>query len=445
MKKNEVYEIDITGTTDDGDGVGRIDDFPIFVSGALLGERVRVHILKVLKKYAFGKLIEVINPIEQRAEPECKYFSKCGGCTFWNCDYEHELSYKQKKVEDCLIRLGGIQTQIEKIRGCVDYKHYRNKAQFPVTPYGIGIYARNSHNVVDMNNCLIQDKVCRQILECIRMWMEKNDISAYDEVTDTGVIRHIYIRSGDSGVQICLVTRTKKIYKIEKLIADLKKLDIRISGVVQNINAKQTNVVLGDETKLIYGEKFLEDSIGDIKFKISPLSFYQVNKKQTKVLYDIAKEFADLGGNETVWDLYCGAGTIGLYLADKAKRIIGVEVVEDAVKNARENAKLNDITNAEFYCGSAEKTAPKLLEKGLKPDIVILDPPRKGCAELLIRTVVETNVEKVIYISCKPSTLARDLKYFEQHGYKTIKAVPVDMFPRTPHVECVVLMSRIEK
>lgn len=442
MKKNEIYEIDITGTTDAGEGVGTVNGFPIFVSGTLLGERVRISILKVLKKYAFGKLIEVIKPIANRTEPECKYFPRCGGCVFWNSDYEYELNYKQKKVEDCLRRIGGIKTEIEKIRGCVDYKNYRNKAQFPVTPQGIGIYARNSHNAVDMDNCLIQSEVCRPILECIRKWMKKNNIAAYDEVTDTGVIRHIYIRNGDSGVQICLVTRTKKIYKIEKLVTELKKLDIKISGLIQNINTKHTNVVLGEETKVIYGEKFLMDSIGDIKFKISPLSFYQVNKRQTKVLYDIVKELAELSGNEVIWDLYCGTGTIGLYLADKAKKVIGVEVVEDAVKNAIDNARLNDIRNAEFYCGSAEKAAPKLIGKGLAPDTVILDPPRKGCAELLLRTVAETKAERIVYVSCKPSTLARDLKYLEEHGYKTVKAIPVDMFPRTPHVETVVLMSR---
>lgn len=442
MRKNDEYIIEITGTTDEGDGVGRVDGFPIFVYGALLGEKVKVHIVKVLKKYAFGKLIEVIKPIQERVMPECGYFSKCGGCTFWHASYEYELMYKQKKVEDCLGRLGGLDIKAEKICGCEDYRHYRNKAQFPVTPFGMGIYARNSHNVIDMNDCLIQSEECEKILKCIRSWMEKNEILPYDEVTDTGVVRHIYVRTGENGVQVCLVTRTKKIYKVEKLIADLKKLDVKISGVIQNINSKRTNVVLGEETKLLYGEKYLEDRIGNVRYRISPLSFYQVNKKQTKVLYDIAKEFANLSGSEVVWDMYCGAGTIGLYMADQAKQVIGVEVVEDAIKNAKANAKLNGIENAEFYCGSAEKTAPKLLEKGLKPDVVVLDPPRKGCAELLLDTVVKTGVERIVYISCKPSTLARDLKYFEEHGYKTIKAVPVDMFPRTSHVETVSLLTR---
>lgn len=445
MRKNEEYEIEITGMTDEGSGVGRVGGMAVFVPYTIEGETVRIVIVKVLKNYAHGKLLEVVKPSPHRVKSECGVFYQCGGCQFWHMDYECELKVKQKKVEDCLSRIGGINIPVLPILGANEQTRYRNKAQFPVSRDGIGMYALRSHRVVDTDDCLIQDVRNVAVVHCVREWMAEYRIEPYDERAHEGVVRHIYTRSGKGGMVVCLVTRTKKLPFAEKLVQVLLQLDCGIGGVVQNVNTERTNVVLGRDSKTLYGQDWLKDDIGGVEFCISPQSFYQVNNAQTKVLYDTAAEFAQLSGGETVWDLYCGIGTIGQYFAKNVGKIVGVEIVEDAVENAKQNARNNGLKNAEYYCGTAERTAPMLMKKGLRPDIVLLDPPRKGCEESLLRTVSGTGAKRIVYISCKPSTLARDLKILGTLGYQVKKVQPVDLFPRTAHVECVVLMSRKDK
>ena len=442
MNKNDIFEIEITGMTDDGSGVGRAEGIAVFVPYTIAGETVRAIIVKVCKSYAYGKLMEVIKPSRHRVKSECEYFYKCGGCSLWHMDYEAELEFKEQKIRDCLKRIGGFDIETEPIIGCGDYKRYRNKAQFPVSGDKMGLYARRSHNVINMDDCLIQDKRCADVLDCVRNWMKKFNIEGYDEENGSGIVRHVFIRYGKSGGVVTIVTRTEEFPYADKLAKALLDLDADIIGLVQNVNEKNTNVILGDKCKTVSGTDIIEDAIGEFTFKVSPLSFYQVNSRQTEKLYEAARGYADLSGSEIVWDLYCGAGTIGQFMANEAKKIIGIEAVPEAVKNAEENTKINGIGNAEYYVGRAEEIAPSLVKKGLKPNVVILDPPRKGCDTRLLDAVVKSGSDRVVYVSCKPSTLARDLKYMSQRGYLLKSVTPVDMFPRTEHVETVCLLSR---
>lgn len=438
MNKNDIFEIEITGMTEDGSGVGRAEGLAVFVPYTIIGEKVRVLITKVLKTYAFAKLLEVIEPSENRLKSECPYFYKCGGCQLWHMDYSAELEYKQKKVEDAILRIGKIDTEVSPIVGCDLTERYRNKVQLPVSENGIGFYRRNSHDVIDMDDCLLQTEQAKKIVDIVRDWIKTYEIKAYDEKENNGILRHIYLREGKEGVLLTLVVTDKDVPNINKLINSLKN---DVVGIVLNINSKNTNVVLGRENITVFGKGTLTDKIGDVEFEISPNSFYQVNALQTYKLYDIARNMADLKGNETLWDMYCGIGTIGQFMASKAGRIVGVEIVPEAIEDAKRNAVRNDIKNAEYYCGAAEDLADGLIKKGLKPDVVILDPPRKGCDEKLLNTVVGANPERIVYVSCKPSTLARDLKYLTDKGYNVKKIVPVDMFPRTSHVETCALLT----
>lgn len=441
MNKNDIFEIEITGLTDEGFGIGRAEGMAVFVPFALLGETVRVIIIKMYKNYAVGKLLEVISPADTRIKAECENFYRCGGCAYQNVLYTEELLYKQKHVEDCIKKIAGLSLLPEPVRGAKNICRYRNKSQLPVSCDGIGFYAPKSHRVVETKNCLIQSKEANEIVDLIRNWLSEYNISPYNEEKHSGDIRHVYIRSGNFETMVVIVSLNEEIPHIKNLVEKLKK-NKKICSVMQNINSKRTNVVLGDKMKCLFGREYIFDNIGDLKFKISPYSFYQVNNSQTVVLYNIAKELADIKPNDIVWDLYCGIGTIGQYAAKDAKKIAGIEIVPEAVKNAKENAKLNGISNAEYFCGKAEDLAEKLVKKGLKPTAVFLDPPRKGCDKKLLDTVIKSNPNKIIYISCKPSTLARDLKYLEENGYKTKKIIPVDMFPRTAHVETVALLSQ---
>lgn len=443
MNKNDIFEIEITGTTDEGDGVGRAEGMAVFVPYALVGETVRVIIVKVMKSFAYGKLMQVIKPSSFRIKAECEYFYKCGGCRFWNVEYQKELEFKRQHVQDCVNRIGKIEVDVPMTLGCQSCTGYRNKGQFPVSADGIGIYAQHSHRVIDIDKCIIQGEENPHVLRAVRDWMAECEIEPYNEEKHSGCIRHIYTRCGDSGVMVCIVTRTEEIPCRERLVEILRERVQGLSGVIHNYNERRTNVVLGRRFRTLWGENYLIDSIGHCKFKLSPLSFYQVNNAQTKVLYDKVAEFAELTGKEVVWDLYCGIGTIGQYLSAKAKKIVGIEVVPQAVENAKDNARLNAIKNAEYFCGTAEDVAPRL--KGERPDVVILDPPRKGCEESLLKTVAKTKTKKIVYVSCKPSTLARDLRILEDLGYKTVKIQPVDMFPRTHHVECCVLLCRAQE
>lgn len=445
MQKNDVYEIEITGMTEEGDGVGRVENMAVFVPYTIVGETVRVLIVKILKNYAFGKLQEVLKPSENRVKAECPYFYQCGGCQLWHMNRDAELAYKRQKVEDCLSRLGKLQVKPEKTYDCAIMQRYRNKAQYPVTTDGIGFYRRNSHQVIPMTDCLLQGEHDAVVMKLVREWMQKEKIAPYCEETHVGTLRHIYIREGKKELLLVLVTRTEKPLKVESLLAQMREQGIPVVGIVQNVNDKRTNVVLGRKNLCLWGKDFLIDSIGEVKFKISPQSFYQVNRFETKELYRMAEKFAGLTGKETLWDIYCGIGTIGQFMAQKAGKVIGVEIVPEAVENAKENAVLNGISNSEYYCGKAEVLVPKLVAKGEKADVVILDPPRKGCETELLDAVVSVKPKRIVYISCKPSTLARDLKYLEEKGYHTQTVVPVNMFPRTSHVETVTLLTKLKE
>lgn len=442
LKKNEEFLIDITGNGSEGEGVGRVDGLAVFVPGAIAGEKVRVRIVKVQKSYAFGKLMEVITPSPSRVEPTCAHFGKCGGCALWHMDYAAELDFKQKKVQDALKRIGNVEIEVEKTVPSPQMTEYRNKSQFPVSAEGIGFFAPRSHKVIDIESCMIQNRLTDQVTKIVRDFMREYKISPYNEETKKGDIRHIFTRTAKNTgqVMVCIVTKNNVMSKADILVERLKDID-GITSIVQNINKKDTNVILGDKNILLWGEERITETLNGLKFTISPHSFFQINTLQTEQLYAKAIELANLTGQETVYDLYCGIGTISLSVAGKAKKVIGVEIVPEAVKDAIENAKANNIDNAEFYVGKAEEVVPKLIQKE-KADVVILDPPRKGCDQALIETILEIKPKKVVYISCNPATLARDLALLQ--GYEVKKAIPFDMFPKTPHVECVVLMSRVE-
>ncbi len=441
IQKNDIYEIEITGMTEEGDGVGRVDSMAVFVPYTIVGEKVRVLIVKVLKNFAYGKLMEVLEPSSHRVKAECPYFYQCGGCQLWHMDRDAELSYKRQKVEDCLKRLGKLDMIPEETDDCGMMERYRNKAQYPVTEDGIGFYRRNSHQVIPMTDCRLQGERDALVLDAVKEWMAEEAITPYTEENHQGILRHIYLREGKEGILLVLVTRTKELLKTDGLLSKLKEREISVVGIVQNINEKQTNVVLGRENTCLWGKDYLVDAIGHVQFKISSQSFYQVNRYETEQLYRLAGGFAELTGKETLWDIYCGIGTIGQFLAKKAGKVIGVEIVPEAVENAKENAVLNEIANAEYYCGKAEVLVPELVARGERADVVILDPPRKGCETELLDAVASVKPKRIVYISCKPSTLARDLKYLAEKGYETQKVIPVNMFPRTSHVETVALLK----
>ena len=445
MNKNDIVEIEITGMTDDGSGVGHTDGFAVFVPYTITGEAVKALIIKVNKNYAVGKLLEIITPSKHRVKAACKYFYKCGGCRLMHMDYTAELEYKRQKVVDCIRRIGGIDTEVGEVVPAGERFRYRNKVQMPVTADGIGFYRRNSHDVINMEDCMLQSEYTAEIVRAVRKWMERFDVLPYSEADNSGVVRHIYTREGDSGICLVIVSSKDELPHSQELIESILRLDIPVCGIVLNINNKKTNIVLGKEYKTIWGKNTINDRIGGAEFEISPASFYQVNRRQTQILYSIAEKMAMLSGKETVYDIYCGIGTIGQFMAKRIKKIVGIEIVPQAVENAKKNAELNGIDNAVYYCGAAEKLTKSLIKKEGRPDVIILDPPRKGCDEALLTTVAEAEPERIVYISCKPSTLARDLKFIATKGYITQKITPVDMFPCTDHVECVVLMSRIEK
>lgn len=441
MQKNDIVEILITGMTDDGSGVGRAENTVVFVPYALMGEVVRAIIIKVGKSYCAGKLLEVIKPSKERQKADCDCFYFCGGCSYRNVSYKEELSYKENCVRDCIERIGKIKTNVLPIIGG-SREEYRNKAQFPVTNEGAGLYARRSHRIIDTDECKIQNKEAQIILRAVKEFMKETGVSGYNEAEDAGVIRNVYTRTGGGKTLVCIVTRTEEIPHCTGLIEKIKATNVPLWGILQNVNPSKTNVILGKKMKTLFGSDFMIDNIGSRKFKISPFSFYQVNPKQTKVLYDTVKNFLGNTKNEVVWDIYCGIGTIGQYAAFDAKMLVGIEIIPEAVKNAEENAKLNKIKNYKYYAGAAEALAPKLVKSGLAPAAVILDPPRKGCEKKLLDATAAVSPKKIVYVSCKPSTLARDLAYLEEKGYKTELVRPVDMFPATPHVECVVLLTK---
>lgn len=436
----------------EGEGVAKIDRYPIFIPGALKGETVKIKITKAKKKYAYGKLIEIIDKSSYRKEHKCIYYNKCGGCTLMHSTYEGQLDFKFNRVKDCIKKIAGLNDSIVKYPlGMKEEYRYRNKVQLPVGlvdgKIAIGFYSEKTHEIVDIDSCMLQDEVSDKIISIVKGWMEEYSIvpAKKDGVFfEEGIIRHVVIRKAfkTEEIMVVLVTTNKEIPHIKELVNRLKKDIIGLKSIIQNINAIDTNLVLGENCITLWGEDYISDYIGEYKFNISPLSFFQVNPVQTEVLYNKALEYAGLTGNEVVFDAYCGTGTITLFLSQKAKKVYGVEVIEQAIKNAEANAKKNSISNSQFFVGKSEEVIPKLIKSGIKPDVIVVDPPRKGCDIKLLNAIGEAKPKRVVYVSCDPSTLARDLKHLEISGYKTVEVQPVDMFPMTKHVESVVLLSK---
>ena len=452
VKKNDEYIVTIEDMGSEGEGVGKIDGYTVFVMDALPGEKARIKITKAGKSFGYGRLMEVLEPSEYRVEPRCPIARKCGGCQIQEMSYEAQLAFKEKKVQSNLERIGKIppsEYQMCTIIGMEEPYNYRNKAQYPVGldkdgRIIMGFYAGRTHSIIPCENCDIGDRINSEILAIVKSHMEEYNIQPYDEETHKGVVRHVLIRRGftTNQVMVCIVVNGSELKGATKLVERLKAID-GMTSISININKEKTNVIMGKTVIDLYGEGYIEDYIGDVKFRISPLSFYQVNPVQTKELYGKALEFAGLTGEETVWDMYCGVGTISLFLAKAARKVYGVEIVPEAIEDARKNAKINNIDNAEFFVGKAEEVVPKMYkEYGLGADVVVVDPPRKGCDEKLLETMIAMSPEKIVYVSCDSATLARDLEYLKAHGYGVKKVQPVDMFPHSVHVETVVLLSQ---
>lgn len=455
MKKNEEYEVVITDTAVGGEGIGKVDGITLFVKDAVIGDRARVKITKMKKRYGYARLMDLLEPSPWRAEPKCRCYRQCGGCQLQALKYEKQLEFKQKKVDEDLRRIGGFgEVCAEPIIGMENPWQYRNKAQFPVGRDAegypaAGFYAARSHRIVPNRDCPIGLPVNRKVLDAVLSVMEETGVEPYEEETGTGCIRHILIRCGihTGEVMVCLVINAEELPHAERFVEALSALQ-GMKSISVNINRQRTNVILGETVRTLWGQPFITDSIGGISFRISPLSFYQVNTVQTEKLYELVSEYAGLTGSETVWDLYCGIGTISLFLAGKARKVFGVEVVHQAVADARENAVRNGIANAEFLEGKAEEVLPLLWERSRQEgrpfdaDVVVVDPPRKGCGEELLQTMLQIRPARIVYVSCDPATLARDLKVLCAGGYELRRVRPVDQFCQTVHVETAALLIR---
>ncbi|MBM6855734.1 23S rRNA (uracil(1939)-C(5))-methyltransferase RlmD [Mediterraneibacter glycyrrhizinilyticus] len=461
MQKNETAVIEITDIGVNGEGIGKIDGYTLFVKDAVIGDKVEVKVMKAKKNYGYARLMRVIEPSADRVEPRCAFARKCGGCQIQEMSYERQLAFKEQKVRGNLERLGGFEREMldqvmEPIRGMDNPFGYRNKAQFP---FGTdkegnpvtGFYAGRTHDIIANTDCALGVPVNQEILEIILDFMKAEGVPAYDEKTGKGLIRHVLIRYGftTKEIMVCLVLNGRKVPGVEGLVKKLTAID-GMTSISISPNTRQTNVIMGDAYEVLWGQGFITDYIGNVRYQISPLSFYQVNPVQTEKLYSQALEYADLKGGETVWDLYCGIGTISLFLAEKAGQVYGVEIVPQAIDDARKNAEINGITNAEFFVGKAEEVLPEYYEdyarqhggEKARADVIVVDPPRKGCDQALLETIVKMAPGRVVYVSCDSATLARDLKYLCGEGYVLEKVRPVDMFPETVHVETVVRLQR---
>lgn len=474
--KNDCVELTIEDIGVSGEGIGKVDGYTLFVKDTVIGDVVRVKIMKAKKNYGYARLMDIIKPSKDRVEPACPIARQCGGCQIQAMNYNAQLKYKQKLVKDNLLRISGLTEGADyemcEILGMDTPFRYRNKAQYPVGEdkdgnIVMGFYAGHTHSIIACpdDDCMLGHSDNTFILNAVKEWMKEYRVRAYNENIHKGTVRHVLIRTGyhTDEVMVCLVT--KKMLRKEAadgLVKAIQKLKLNVASLVVNINKEDTNVILGKECITLYGRPYIEDYIGDIKFQISPLSFYQVNPKQTEVLYNKALEFAGLKGNESVWDMYCGIGTISLFLAKKAGKVYGVEIVPQAIEDAKNNAKINNIDNAEFFVGKAEEVVPAFYKKQTgvqsdndstdskeydmtRPDVVVVDPPRKGCDKKLLDTIVSMTPDRIVYVSCDSATLARDLKLLVEYGYKVEKVQPVDQFGNTVHVETVCLLSKLHE
>lgn len=444
LEKGSVYTAVIDGYSSEGLGIARVNGAVVFVPHAVRGEEIDLRITKVMKTSCAGEIVKIHNPSPERMEPECSYAGKCGGCAYRHLTYPEELWAKRQRVQDALTRIGGLELTVEEILGAKNPEHYRNKSQYPVGADGsIGFFQARTHKVVPIRRCLIQTEAADRTAQAVGEWMRRYKISAYDETTGKGLVRHVCVRVNRKGESLCcVVVNGNKVPREPELAAYVTAAVPHTVGVLLNSNTRRGNVVLGDKYRTLFGRNYLMDTLCGLEFKLSMPSFYQVNRDQAEVLYGKALEFVGLTGNETVLDLYCGIGTITLCLAKAAKRVIGAEIVPPAIRDAKENALRNHIENAEFFCGDAADIAAKLESDGLRPDVVTVDPPRKGLAPEVIASVAAMGPEKVVYVSCDPATLGRDVKIFREFGYEAKRAAAVDMFPGTAHVETVVLLSR---
>jgi 23S rRNA (uracil1939-C5)-methyltransferase len=444
VTKNEFIDVMFEDLTHDGAGVAKVDGYPLFVPNGLPGEKAKVKVIKTGKSYGFGRLMELYEKSPYRVEIPSRDRHKYGGCQLEHISYEGQLKYKENHVREVLTRIGKLEeVVVHPILGMKSPWHYRNKAQVPVGEKDgkliAGFFKPRSHEIVDTDESLIQLPEINEAVQIIKEICSNLGIAAYQEETHKGVLRHIMARYGKQTgeLMVVLITRTAELPQKNQLVEEIVARLPKVKSIVHNVNSKRTNVILGEKTTVLWGSEVIYDYIGEVKFAISALSFYQVNPVQTKVLYDKALEYADLSGQETVIDAYCGIGTISLFLAQKAKKVFGVEVVPEAIEDARRNAELNGLTNAEFAAGESEVLIPKWYKEGNAADVLVVDPPRKGCDEALLQTIIEMKPKKVVYVSCNPATLARDLRILEDGGYKTVEVQPVDMFPMTTHVEAV--------
>lgn len=463
MNKNDIVTVEITDIGVSGEGIGHVDGYTLFIKDAVIGDVVEAKVMKAKKNYGYARLMKVITPSEYRVEPKCAFARRCGGCQIQEMSYDRQLVFKDQKIRGNLERIGGftkdqIDTVMQPVVGMEHPFGYRNKAQFP---FGTdkegnpitGFYAGRTHDIIANTDCALGVEQNKEILKIILQYMRENKIKSYDEKTGKGLIRHALIRYGfkTKEIMVCLVVNGKKLPKAERLIEKLIQIE-GMTSVTISPNTRRDNVIMGDSYEILWGQGYITDYIGNVKYQISPLSFYQVNPVQTEKLYGLALEYADLKGDETVWDLYCGIGTISLFLAQKAKQVYGVEIVPQAIDDAKENAKINAIDNAEFFVGKAEEVLPEYYAEyerehngeTARADVIVVDPPRKGCDETLLETIVKMQPEKVVYVSCDSATLARDLKYLCANGYEIKMCRGVDQFPQTVHVETVVLLSKGE-
>ncbi len=460
MQKNEIVTVTIEDIGVNGEGIGKIDGYTLFIKDAVIGDVVEAKLMKAKKNYGYARLIKILSPSTFRVDPKCAYARKCGGCQIQEMSYEKQLEFKNNKIKGNLERIGGFSSEclsevMEPIVGMENPFYYRNKAQFP---FGTdkegnpvtGFYAGRTHDIIANTDCALGVSVNKEILECILKFMKKYNIQSYDEKTGKGLIRHVLIRYGftTKEIMVCLIINGKKIPHSEELIDMLCEIE-GMKSITFSSNMKNTNVIMGDSYDVLWGQSYITDYIGKIRYQISPLSFYQVNPAQTEKLYGLALEYANLKGDETVWDLYCGIGTISLFLAQKARQVYGVEIIPQAIEDAKNNASINNINNAEFYVGKAEEVLPAYYAEyekihGTKAyaDVIVVDPPRKGCEETLLKTMTDMYPNRIVYVSCDSATLARDLKYLCGHGYKIDKLRGVDQFPMSVHVECVALLSQ---
>ena len=445
LEKNNIYTARIEGYSSEGLGIARIDGQVVFVHGAVRGELCRVLVMKVLKNAAFGKVTELLEPSPERREPDCPYYGRCGGCDFRHLSYREELWAKRQRVQDALTRLGGSDVEVEEILGAADPLYYRNKSQYPVSAGKVGFYRARTHDVVDIEHCLIQKPQADAAAAALRDYLRDFAVPSYDEKTGRGLLRHLYVRTNRRGESlVCVLANGERLPHEEELVGRLCRAVPDCVGVVLGVNTRRGNTILGERYRTLWGANTLEDELCGLTFRLSVPSFYQVNRDQAEVLYRKAAEYAGLTGGELVVDLYCGAGTITQVMAGGAGQVIGAEIVPEAIEDARENARRNGIENVEFFCGDAAQLAADFAGRGLRPDVICVDPPRKGLAPEVIAAAAQMAPQRVVYVSCDPGTLGRDVKRFAEYGYRVQRAAACDLFPGTRHVETVVLLSKGE-